>query len=140
MSSNYGGGYNTSYPSRKNYTSNSTGIQKFSRTGGVANRGIEPTGGRDQKVDPDLYYRVKDENEQLKKTTLTLNDKIKKLEANLKTKSLRRKAYANSIAPHIQRDTELTVEKIIRIQRWWRMLSKVIKIQRFVRGFLFRKC
>ena len=45
------------------------------------------TGGRMEKVDADLYYRVKDENEQLKKQKLLNNEKIKKLEvsvANLK--------------------------------------------------------
>ncbi len=39
--------------------------------------------GRDAKIDPDLYYHVKEENEQLKKTKLALNQKIIKLEASI---------------------------------------------------------
>ncbi|MCQ2818052.1 MAG: hypothetical protein MJ252_12370, partial [archaeon] len=70
-------GYNTSLTQGgTKHGMSGTTTNKFSK-GGVG------TGSRDDKVDPDLYYRVKDENEQLKKTTLTLNDKIKKLEANL---------------------------------------------------------
>ena len=37
--------------------------------------------GRDAKIDPDLYYRIKEENEQLKKTKLALNQKITKLKS-----------------------------------------------------------
>ena len=39
--------------------------------------------GRDAKIDPDSYYRLKEENEQLKKTKLALNQKITKLETSL---------------------------------------------------------
>ena len=39
--------------------------------------------GRDAKIDQDLYYHVKEENEQLKKTKLALNQKITKLEASI---------------------------------------------------------
>ena len=39
--------------------------------------------GRDAKIDPDLYYRIKEENEQLKKTKLALNQKITKLETSI---------------------------------------------------------
>lgn len=39
--------------------------------------------GRDQKIHPDLYYHVKEENEQLKKIKLSTNQKILKLESNL---------------------------------------------------------
>ena len=39
--------------------------------------------GRDQKIHPDLYYNLKEENEQLKKTKLNINQKILKLESNL---------------------------------------------------------
>ena len=39
--------------------------------------------GRNAKIDPDLYYRIKEENEQLKKTKLALNQKITKLETSL---------------------------------------------------------
>ena len=70
-----------------------------------------------------------------------INGKKKdKIEVNLKTKSLRRKAYANSIDPQYQRDTELTLNKICKIQRWWKRLRAVIKIQKFMRGYLFRNC
>ena len=39
--------------------------------------------GRGAKIDPDLYYRIKEENEQLKKTNLALNQKITKLETSI---------------------------------------------------------
>ena len=39
--------------------------------------------GRDAKIDPDLYYHIKEENEQLKKTKIALNQKITKLETSL---------------------------------------------------------
>ena len=39
--------------------------------------------GRDAKIDPDLFYRIKEENEQLKRTKLALNQKITKLETSL---------------------------------------------------------
>ena len=39
--------------------------------------------GRDEKISPDKYYYVKDENERLKKEKIETNDKIKKLEVSL---------------------------------------------------------
>ena len=39
--------------------------------------------GRDEKIDPDKYYFVKDENEKLKKEKIETNDKIKRLEVSL---------------------------------------------------------
>lgn len=39
--------------------------------------------GRDNKVDSDIYFKVKDENDHLKKHQLQLNEYIKKLNANL---------------------------------------------------------
>lgn len=39
--------------------------------------------GRDEKIDKDLYYSVKEENEELKRVKLSLNEKIKKLETSL---------------------------------------------------------
>ncbi|MCQ2818674.1 MAG: hypothetical protein MJ252_15515 [archaeon] len=66
--------------------------------------------------------------------------KKEKLEVNLKTKSLRRKAYAHSINPQNQKETEQSLERICRIQNWWKKIFKVIKIQKRVRGFLFRNC
>ena len=54
--------------------------------------------GRDAKIDPDLYYRIKEENEQLKKTKLALNQKITKLETsilNIKENVLRERRQAD---------------------------------------------
>ena len=59
---------------------NSTNINKFSHT---TKQQKKTGGGRDEKIDPDLYYKVKDENEQLKLTKIDMNDKIKKLEVSL---------------------------------------------------------
>jgi protein fantom len=39
--------------------------------------------GRDEKIDPDQYYFVKDENERLKKEKLATNEKIKKMDVSL---------------------------------------------------------
>jgi hypothetical protein len=39
--------------------------------------------GREDKVDADIFYRVKDENESLKRQQMNQNDQIKKLEAGL---------------------------------------------------------
>ena len=54
--------------------------------------------GRDAKIDPDLFYRIKEENEQLKKTKLALNQKITKLETsilNIKENVLRERRQAD---------------------------------------------
>ena len=54
--------------------------------------------GRDAKIDPDTYYRIKEENEQLKQTKLSLNQKILKLEAsiiNLKENILKERRQAD---------------------------------------------
>jgi len=39
--------------------------------------------GRDEKVDADVFYKIKDENDILKKQQITLNDDIKRLNAAL---------------------------------------------------------
>jgi len=39
--------------------------------------------GRDEKVDSDIFYKIKDENDYLKKQQITLNDDIKRLNAAL---------------------------------------------------------
>ena len=39
--------------------------------------------GRDKKVDADLYYKIKDENDKLKRTKIEQNERIKKLEVSL---------------------------------------------------------
>ena len=54
--------------------------------------------GRDAKIDPDLYYHIKEENEQLKKTKIALNQKITKLETsllNIKENVLRERRQAD---------------------------------------------
>ena len=54
--------------------------------------------GRDAKIDPDMYYHVKEENEQLKKTKLNINKKITKLEsslANIKEDIIRERKQAD---------------------------------------------
>ena len=63
---------------------NNSNYNKFSKTTGKQKK----IGGRDEKIEPDLYYKVKDENEQLKLKKIEMNDRIKKLEvelANLKS-------------------------------------------------------
>ena len=68
-------------------TFQNTAFPKINKTGYSEK---EPAGqrpytgvGRDAKINPDLYYHVKEENEQLKKTKLALNKKITNLEASL---------------------------------------------------------
>lgn len=39
--------------------------------------------GRDEKVDADIYYRIRDENDHLKRQQMNLNDQIKRLQAGL---------------------------------------------------------
>ena len=39
--------------------------------------------GRDYKIEPDLYFRIKDENEKLKKDRKIQDERIKKLEVSL---------------------------------------------------------
>ena len=39
--------------------------------------------GRDEKVDSDTYFKIKDENDHLKKQQITLNDDVKRLNAAL---------------------------------------------------------
>ncbi len=54
--------------------------------------------GRDEKIDPDLYYHVKDENEKLKKEKIETNDKIKRLEvslANIKAQLIKERKLAD---------------------------------------------
>ena len=68
---------NSSYP-----PVNTSGVKKKCQNKKCSN---DPYNLRDQKVDSDLYYHVKSENEELKKTKLKLNDKIKQLECSLQT-------------------------------------------------------
>ena len=67
-------------------TFQNTAFPQINRTGNNKKGSVKRpyTGiGRDAKIDPDMYYHVKEENEQLKKTKLALNQKITKLESNL---------------------------------------------------------
>ena len=54
--------------------------------------------GRDTKVDPDLYFKVKEENEKLKKDKLAQDERIRKLEvslANIKENIIRERKQAD---------------------------------------------
>ena len=54
--------------------------------------------GRDKKIEPDLYYKIKEENEILKKIKIEQDDKIKKLEvslANIKESIIRERKQAD---------------------------------------------
>ena len=54
--------------------------------------------GRDKKIEPDLYYKVKEENELLKKNKIEQDDRIKKLEvslANIKESIIRERKQAD---------------------------------------------
>ena len=54
--------------------------------------------GRDIKVDPDLYFKVKEENEKLKKDKLAQDERIRKLEvslANIKENIIRERKQAD---------------------------------------------
>ena len=59
-----------------NNTSTSTG--KNRKPNSASTTKINKYAGRDEKVDPDLYYTVKQENEHLKTHQYKLNDEIKK--------------------------------------------------------------
>ena len=65
--------------------------------------------GRDAKIDPDIYYRIKQENEQLKQTKLSLNQKILKLEAsiiNLKENILKERRQADYKYPNHEKNNQ----------------------------------
>ena len=70
--------------------------------------------GRDAKIDPDLYYHVKEENEQLKKTKLSLNQKITKLEAslaNIKENIIKERKQADYRVVNMGKNSDLDFEK-----------------------------
>ena len=82
-------------------TFQNTAFPQISRTGhpkkGSAKKPYSGM-GRDAKIDPDMYYHVKEENEQLKKTKLNINKKITKLEsslANIKEDIIRERKQAD---------------------------------------------
>ena len=55
---------------------------------------------------------------------------------------IRRLEYATSMKKRVIKDNEDDKEqekKIIQIQDWWRTMYKIIKLQKNVRGFIFRK-
>ena len=70
--------------------------------------------GRGAKIDADVFYHVKEENEQLKKTKLALNQKIIKLEAsiaNVKENIIRERRQADYKVVNIRGTTESDWEK-----------------------------
>ena len=70
--------------------------------------------GRDAKIDPDLYYHVKEENEQLKKTKLSLNQKITKLEAslaNIKENIIKERKQADYRVVNMGKNSDFDFEK-----------------------------
>lgn len=71
--------------------------------------------GRDAKIDQDLYYRLKEENEQMKKTKLSNNKKIVKLQtelANLKEGILKERKMAGYNGINKGKDYEYDLENM----------------------------
>ena len=54
---------------------------------------------------------------------------------------IRRMEYATSMKRHMEDDKNMkgNTKKIVLIQEWWKTMFKIIKLQKNVRGFLFRK-
>jgi len=71
--------------------------------------------GRDAKIDQDLYYRLKEENEQIKKTKLSNNKKIVKLQtelANLKEGILKERKIAGYSGINMGKDYNYDLENM----------------------------
>ena len=71
--------------------------------------------GRDAKIDQDLYYRLKEENEQMKKTKLSNNKKIVKLQtelANLKESILKERKMAGYSGINMGKDYDFNLENM----------------------------
>ena len=69
-------------PSRtKNTNYNMTPLPD-QKVGKIQNKNKSKLLGRDEKIEPDQYYYVKDENERLKKEKILTNEKIKKWKFN----------------------------------------------------------
>ena len=70
--------------------------------------------GRDAKINPDLYYHVKEENEQLKKTKLALNKKITNLEtqlANIKENIIKERRQADYRVINMGNNSDFDLQK-----------------------------
>jgi protein fantom len=70
--------------------------------------------GRDIKVDPDLYFKVKEENEKLKKDKLAQDERIRKLEvslANIKENIIRERKQADYKVINNNNDYKADLEK-----------------------------
>ena len=73
--------------------------------------------GRDAKIDPDMYYHVKEENEQLKKTKLNINKKILKLEsnlANIKEDIIKERKQGDYKVINMGKNSDFDFDKILR--------------------------
>ena len=73
--------------------------------------------GRDAKIDPDMYYHVKEENEQLKKTKLNINKKILKLEsnlANIKEDIIKERKQGDYKVINMGKNSDFDIDKILR--------------------------
>ena len=70
--------------------------------------------GRDAKIDPDLYFKIKEENELLKKNKLAQDDRIRKLEvslANIKENIIRERKQADYKVINTNKDYNADLEK-----------------------------
>ena len=98
-------------------TFQNTAFPQIGRTGNNKKGSVKRpyTGvGRDAKIDPDIYYHVKQENEQLKKTKLALNQKILKLEsslANIKENILKERKQTDYKVINMGKNSDLDFQK-----------------------------
>ena len=70
--------------------------------------------GRSNKIDPDLYFKVKDENEKLKKDKLAQDERIRKLEvslANIKENIIKERKQADYKVINNSNDYKADLEK-----------------------------
>ena len=86
-------------PSRtKNTNYNMTPLPD-QKVGKIQNKNKSKLLGRDEKIEPDQYYYVKDENERLKKEKILTNEKIKKMEvqlANIKAQLIKERKLSDT--------------------------------------------
>ena len=70
--------------------------------------------GRDAKIEPDLYYKIKEENELLKKNKIIKDEKIRNLEvslANIKESIIRERRQADYKVINNNKDFTADLEK-----------------------------
>ena len=100
-----------------NYFEN-TAFPQISRSGNGKSGSVKRpyTGmGREAPIDPDLYYHVKEENEQLKKTKININNKITKLEsslANIKEDIIKERKQGDYKLNNIGKNSDFDFEKM----------------------------